>query len=216
MVRRTMLVIAVAAFTIAWWWVARSSQYVREESHNAGAYLFLEPSPTAPLPAPSKGAPGPLYLYDTPEVYKASNLTRRFAKSQGYVLDAWRSPHCNGVTVFYQPLDLTEDIAWYWYDLDEEEFTAVLRLPDLLEVLSPYLDNLRYPEPHDISIMHLPDSPRYAIARAGERLQYFVEVRFSLDRCSPLPDQAFVSSVVEQNRLPVDLAAALQDVFLVR
>lgn len=157
--------------------------------------------------APDQAASAHLpFVFDSPEVNRASHLIHRVATSEMVGVDAWRFPNCHGVVVFYQPVREVHDVAWYWFDVQRDDFTRVVRLRDLLDVLAPHLENLTYPRHGDISILHTPTEPRYEVARSGDRLQYLVEVAFSVDRCEPAPSQVrLVSPDGEKIPVAVDL-----------
>lgn len=211
--RATILLLIGLPVALGGWWFSTLPKASTEPESLPPVTKDLPPGPSLaaseiPRPVQARGS----FDYDSREVHRAMGSLKKVVRPGGYVVDAWRFPDCQVVTVFYLPFDKIEEAGWFWFDLHEEEFTSVLRLPSLLSTLSGHIPDIRPPRYLDVSIVHTTEEPRYQVARAGARGEFDVEVRFAADACESLPSEVFLFDPRNTVPVPVDLAEEIRAV----
>lgn len=147
----------------------------------------------------------------TPETTQAW-LTLDAQTHASYGFDVWREPSCNGVVVFYHPHEEGEEVSWHWFDLHSEQIVEQATLAEVIQALNPHLEGFK------------PDTPRFMIGQLNtpqgrplysigiDKSGGTVQIGFSPNRCSALPDIAHIMRGKEASPINIDLPAAVERV----
>lgn len=135
------------------------------------------------------------------------------ARTKGsYGFDVWRETSCDGVAVFYMPDAEDEDVAWYSFDLQTEQLVEQATLGEVEQALDSQLEGFEPDTPRCIigQLKTPKGRPLYSIGT--EKLGGTVQVGFSPNRCSAVPDVAQVMYGKGPSPVNIDLPAAIEQI----